>query len=166
MHALSTHYLPQGHGYYEDFTSTASTSYGHWHIFPVRVQVKCTDKRSGHVSSASNNNQMNPFHYVHLPDVEVDIRGSSIAVYSSHDPAAGNSIFVVFNFLQGRWAKVAEEPQVRIAEAIAHSNNRNQPLSPYFLHLIYLTSISRWWSNIMSSFNDQLIVYVSECLAI
>jgi hypothetical protein len=160
--ALSTHYLPHGHGHHQISTVPGSDSYGHWYLLPVRVQFACTDQRSGHVASASNSNQMNPYHYVHLPDMEVDVRGFCIAIYANHDSTTGNSNFVVFNFVQGRWAKVVEEPQKRVAGAIAHSANNGQKLSPYFLHLVYLTSVSRWWANVMSSVYDQLIAYVRE----
>jgi hypothetical protein len=105
---------------------------------------------------------MNPYHYVHLPDMDVDVRGFCIALYTNHDSTTGNSNFVVFNFAQGRWAKVVEEPQKRVAAAIAHSAKNGQKLSPYFLHLVYLTSVSRWWTNVMSSVYDQLIAYVRE----
>ena len=103
---------------------------------------------------------MNPYHYVHLPDMEVDVRGFCIAIYANHDSTTGNSNLVVFNFAQGRWAKVVEEPQKRVAGAIAYSAKNGQKLSPYFLHLVYLTSVSRWWTNVMSSVYDQLIAYV------
>jgi len=162
VHSLCRHFLPHGRGYHELPSGTSSNGYGHWYLLPVRVQVRCTDKRSGHVASASNSNQMNPFNYLHLPDAEVDIRSSCIAIYSNHDLSNTNSNFVVLNLLDGRWAKVVEEPQVRIAEAIGHSAETGHVLSPYFPHLIYFTSISRWWTNAMSSVNDQLIAYVRK----
>jgi hypothetical protein len=105
---------------------------------------------------------MDPFNYLHLPDAEVDIRGSCIAVHSSHDNSTGNSSFVIFNMLDGRWAKVVEEPEVRIAEAIDHATRVECALSPYFPHLVYFTSVSRWWTNAISSINEQLIAYVRE----
>jgi hypothetical protein len=107
---------------------------------------------------------MNPFNYLHLPHAEVDIRGSSIAIYSNHDTKSRNSTFVIFNLLDGRWDKAVEEPRVRISDAIDRSSKSGQPLSPYFPHLIYLTSVSRWWTNAMSSVNNQLISYVRETL--
>jgi hypothetical protein len=164
VHSLCRHYLPHARGYQEISSTPESTSYGHWYFLPVRVQVLCTDKRSGHAASASSTNQMNPFNYLHLPHAEVDIRGSSIAIYSNHDTKTRNSAFVIFNLLDGRWDKAVEEPRVRISDAIDRSSKSGQPLSPYFPHLIYLTSVSRWWTNAMSSVNNQLISYVSETL--
>jgi hypothetical protein len=138
--------------------------YNYWYFLPVRVQVRCTDKRSGHVASASKSNQMDPFNYLHLPDAEVDIRGSCIAIHASHEILTGHATFNIFNLLDGRWPKVVEEPQIRIAEAVNHSAEAGRTLSPYFVHLVYFTSISRWWTNAMSSVNDQLIAYVRNQL--
>ncbi|KAF2690742.1 hypothetical protein K458DRAFT_482942 [Lentithecium fluviatile CBS 122367] len=106
---------------------------------------------------------MNPFNYLHLPNAEVDIRGSCIGIYSQHNTKTGNSTFVVFSLLDVRWPKVVEEPQVRIAEAIKHSHETGQLKSPYFPHLVYLTSVVRWWTNAMNSVKDQLIAYDSTC---
>lgn len=161
VHSLCRHYLPPGRGFREISSTADSISYDHWYFLPVRVQVRCTDKRCGHTASTSGSNQMNPFNYLHLPDAEVDIRGSCIAIYSKHNTETGNSIFVIFSLLDGRWAKVVEEPQVRVGEAINYSTKTGQLKSPYFPHLVYLTSVSRWWTNAMSSVNDQLISYVS-----
>jgi len=160
VHTLCRHFLPSGRGYHELTTNNGSDGYGHWYLLPVRVQVRCTDKRKGHVTSASNNNQMDPLNYLHLPDAEVDIRGSCIAVYAGHDLSTGNTTFVIFNLLDGRWAKVVEEPELRLAEAFHRAKKFERTLSPYLPHLVYFTSISRWWTNAISSVNDQLIAYV------
>ncbi|KAF2726635.1 hypothetical protein EJ04DRAFT_582560 [Polyplosphaeria fusca] len=165
VHALFRHYLPTGRGFREISSINDAITYDHWYFLPVRVQVLCK-KSSGHTVKTPDNNQMNPFNYLHLPDVKVDkkgscvdIRGSCIAIYSKHNTSTGRSTFVIFNLLDGRWDKVVEEPRIRITETIAHANENGQLKSPYFHHLVYLTSTLKWWTNAMNSVNVQLIAY-------
>lgn len=59
-----------------------------WYMVPFRVQVDCTDTQGRHTNSTAGSNQMNAFHYLHLPRPgildsgkgcsPVDIRGSRI----------------------------------------------------------------------------------------
>jgi hypothetical protein len=157
VHSLCRHYLPSGRGLRKSVSSKDSRVCDYWYFLPVRVQVKCTDNRIGHVSSTASN--------LHLPDAEVDIRGSSIAIYSSYDTKSENATFMVFSLMDGRWAKVVEEPRVRIEDTIKHFTKIGQARTEQFPHLIYLSSASRWWTNALSSVNEQLISYVRshEC---
>jgi hypothetical protein len=167
VHALCRHYMPTGRGFREISSTGNAITYDHWYFLPVRVQVLCKKSR-GHTARTPDNDQMNPFNYLHLPNLKVDeegscvdIRGSCIAIYSKHSTLTGHSTFVIFNLLDGRWDKVVEEPRIRISETIALSSKDGQLKSPYFHHLIYLTSTLRWWTNAMNSVNVQLIAYVS-----
>jgi hypothetical protein len=120
------------------------------------VQVPCTDEQRSHAASSTGSNQMNPFHYLHLADEKVDIRGSQIAVYLCHDEQEDNSTVIACNFMHGRWPKVVEEPQTRILEAL---ENPNVPNDPMYVHLVFFTTVVRWWNNALHSVNEQLIAY-------
>ncbi|KAL8997690.1 MAG: hypothetical protein Q9169_003097 [Polycauliona sp. 2 TL-2023] len=88
--------------------------------------------------------------------MEVDIRGSQIGIHVAHDCQKKATKVISFNFLDGRWAKIVEEPQNRISEAL---KDPRTPDDPMFVHLVYLTSIARWWSHALHSVNEQLIAY-------
>ncbi len=103
---------------------------------------------------------MDPFHYIHLFDVNVDIRGSHIAMFVRHDRKASSTTAVVINFLDGRWSRIAEEPILRVKEAIKSRGHADAKVEPSFVHLIYLSSIIRWWNNVLLYFNQQLIAHV------
>lgn len=160
--ALSRYYLPSGRGSRIFTNPSGQTSFDIWYILPIRVQVPCTENRTGadHPSSKSGNDQMNPFNYLHLPDSEVNVRGSCIAVISNLDINTSSFTYIVFNMMHGGWSKVVQEPQTRIAEAIQHSSGSSTQLGAgCFVHLIYLTSAARWWTNALHSVNEQLIAY-------
>lgn len=156
MFALSRFYLPSGRGFrcYKDTASPQN--WRQWYFLPVRVQVPCSDKQRSHATSTTGRNQMNPFHYLHLPNMEVDIRGSQIAIHISHDTQKEATTVICFNFIDGRWAKLVEEPQARISEAL---RDPRTPRDPMFVHLVCLTSIARWWNHALHSVNEQLIAY-------
>src|SRR6266487_5215136 len=160
LFALCRHYLPSSGGTRVSETSHNSYVSDHWYFLPVRVQVRCTDTKRNHTSSAAGNNQMDPFHYLHLPEAKVDIRGSTIAVFSRFYANSSASNFCVFNFMDGRWAKVAEEPQNRIKQTFEYAKQTSKSKYHSFPHLVYLTSVSRWWTNILHSVNLQIISYV------
>jgi len=81
---------------------------------------------------------------------------------SSFNISTSSFTYVVFNMMHGGWPKVVQEPQTRIAEAIQHSSSPSTRLGAgCFVHLIYLTSAARWWTNALHSVNEQLIAYVS-----
>ena len=104
---------------------------------------------------------MNPLNYLHLAQPEVDIRGSQIAVYFLFNSETNISSTVVLNFQDGRWSKVVEEPILRIKEALKQGCENGSGQDPFVVQAVLLTSALRWWNNVLSSFNDQLISYVS-----
>jgi hypothetical protein len=104
---------------------------------------------------------MDPFHYIHLTDARVDIRGSHIAIFLRYDKDSSSVVAVVLNLLDGRWSQIAEEPTNRIKEAIKSRRGAMVKDEPSFVHLVYLSSIVRWWNNVLSYFNHQLIAHVS-----
>jgi hypothetical protein len=141
-----------------------------WYVLPVRIQVRCIDQTQGHISSTAGKSQMNPQYYLHLPEQKLDIRGSQIAVYFQHNRRTHTSAVVVFNFLDGRWPKIVEEPLRRLEESLSHAKSIRTADDPFFIHVIYLTNVVRWWLNVLSSFKDQLIAHVRKeqsykCLA-
>lgn len=107
---------------------------------------------------------MNPFYYLHLADVELDIRGSQIAIFCRYDSEGEIITAVVLNFMDGRWSKSVLEPKRRIKEGwemwSCDSKERVEK-NPFYVHLVYFTSALRWWTNALGSVNDQLIAYVS-----
>lgn len=130
-----------------------------WFFVPVRVQVKCNDHKA-HVSSKGRS-QMNPLNYLHLTGPEVDIRGSKVAVhYLLRHGDTDESVAVVFNFQDGRWKKVVEEPIVRLKNAYRDCNSAHLGRDPIYLQMAILNSVLRWWNNSLNSFDDQLISYV------
>ncbi|KAF2176210.1 hypothetical protein K469DRAFT_36556 [Zopfia rhizophila CBS 207.26] len=110
---------------------------------------------------------MNPLNYLHLANTkpEVDIRGSQIGVYYRFDQNNLKSSTIVMNFQDGRWRKVVEQPIARIKEALEDKEREDSGRDPFYLQTVFLTSIFRWWSNALNSFNDQLIAYEEKMLA-
>lgn len=105
---------------------------------------------------------MNPLHFIHLPDAEVDIRGSQIAILTRYSADGKSTITLAFNFMDGRWSKSVEEPKRRLLEMSTHSSRLDLDEGPFYIHAIYYTSTVRWWMNALSSVNEQLIAYVSH----
>jgi hypothetical protein len=133
-----------------------------WLLLPVRVQVQCPNKKKSHLSSAAGKSQMNPLNYLHLPRSEVDIRGSQIAMYFLFNPDDKVCSTIVFNFQDGRWSRVVEEPILRVKEALQESCKNGSGRDPFYVQAVFLTSALRWWNNALNSFNDQLIAYVCK----
>ncbi len=104
---------------------------------------------------------MDPSHYLHLGDAEVDIRGSRIGLFWRFNEKTRTTSVLCINMQDGRWKQLAEEPQVRVREVLEHAVASKKAESPLFVHLILFTSVARWWSNALSGFNDQLIAHVS-----
>ncbi|KAF8540428.1 hypothetical protein BDD12DRAFT_28619 [Trichophaea hybrida] len=156
---LSRYFLPCGSGsrYITSVSRCATRDF--WYFLPVRVQVACPGDQI-HVSIAGPN-KMNPFYYLHLPDAKVDIRGSQIAIFFRHDYKHKSTAVVAVNLLDGRWSQVVEEPQMRIKEAL-NTHRVDVTKEPFFVHLVYLTSVARWWNNTLSSFNEQLIAHETK----
>ena len=103
---------------------------------------------------------MNPFHHLHLPDQGVDIRGSVIALAFRYNPGGSSSSMVAVNFIDGRWPKTIQEPETRIKEVLEGNGNVCLQSNPFFIQLVYLTVVARWWANALNSIQDQLIAYV------
>ena len=103
---------------------------------------------------------MNPLNYLHLAQPAVDVRGSSIAIYFTFDPKTRISSTVVLNFQDGRWSEVIEKPILRVKEGLEQGKRNGCGQDPFVIQAGLLTSALRWWSNVLSSFNDQLISYV------
>lgn len=104
---------------------------------------------------------MNPFHYLHLPNQKVDIRGSQIALSFRFSNNGRVTSMLAVNFIDGRWPKVVQEPENRIKGILSNNIHSHIGVDPFFIHLIYLTSIMRWWTNALNSIHEQLIAYVS-----
>jgi hypothetical protein len=161
VYALSRYYLPAGRGYCDIYSGVESIGSELWYILPVRMQVGCTDKPRCHITSNSGSNQMNPFHYLHLPDQAVDIRGSLIALSFRYSKFGDSTCMLAVNFIDGRWPKTVQEPELRIKEVLGDSHEIGLKSDPFFIHLVYLFSATRWWTNALNSIHDQLIAYVS-----
>jgi hypothetical protein len=151
--ALSRHYLPNGRGS-RSIQIKPRTAVDFWYLLPIRVQVECSTISSRNPAG----NQMNPFHKLHLPGVNLDIRRSCVGVFCRVDTHTKRVVFVTFDFMHGRWPKVAMEPSRRIDEAMKRRGNAPYGHG-YFFHLVYLSSAVRWWTNSLNSVNEQLIIY-------
>ena len=162
--ALSRYFLPSRRGSSFRYSGGDAVGTDLWYILPVRVQMKCKESLRCQITSSSSNNQMNPFHHLHLPDQGVDIRGSVIALTFRYSKCGTSSSMVAINFIDGRWPKTVQEPESRIKEVLADNVNSNLHSNPFFIHLIYLTDATRWWTNALSSMHDQLMAYVSNKL--
>ena len=169
--SLADLHKPSGSGFPPPPDRTVQNVFHFWFLLPVRVQVQCSDvqcpdRKSSHTSTAAGKSQMNPLNYLHLAQPTVDVRGSQIAIYFTFDPKIRTSSTVVLNFQDGRWSKVVEEPILRVRESLEQGNRNGCGQDPFVIQAVLLTSALRWWSNVLSSFNDQLISYVSidNCL--
>ncbi len=159
--ALSRHYLPSGQGYHSKLSGSQCTGSDFWYTLPVRMQVMCTDSQRGHVTSTAGSNQMNPFYYLHLSDQAVDIRGSQIALNFRYTNQGNATAMLAVNFIDGRWPKTVQEPELRIKEILNDGSQSHLSTDPFFVHLVYLNSVVKWWTNALKSIHDQLIAYVS-----
>jgi len=103
---------------------------------------------------------MDPFHYLHLENERLDIRGSQIGIIFQCDASKGAATLLAISLQDGRWSKIVEEPQRRIKETLEHLGTTACEEDPFFALLVYLTSVVRWWRNALDSFNNQLIAHV------
>lgn len=156
--SLSRYYLPNGRGYRQFTHLTGDVIHHLWCFLPIRVQSRCTDQGQGHAASTAGSNQLNPFHYLHLEQAEVDIRGSQIALYARFNPKKKSSHVLAISLLDGRWKKIVEQPQSRIHESL-NIVHRDIFESPFFVFVIYLTTALEWWINALHSFDQQLIAH-------
>ena len=160
---MTQHHLPCGRG----FQSLPGINGGKklnclWYLLPVRTQFKCIDKDTAHLGSTAGSNQMNPFYYLHLADMELDIRGSQIAIFCRYSSCGQFMTAVVVNFMDGRWSKAVLEPKTRVKEGWELPNCLDKESDPFYLHSVYFTSALRWWTNALGSVNEQLIAYVGQ----
>jgi hypothetical protein len=103
---------------------------------------------------------MNPFHKLHLPDLQLDIHRSCVAIFSRVDPISRQSTFFTVDFMHGHWPRVALEPKDRLQEVYKGQSNSELAIGREFrVHLVYLSSATRWWTNALNSVNEQLIAY-------
>ncbi|KAM0287691.1 hypothetical protein ACHAQH_000221 [Verticillium albo-atrum] len=159
---LTRYYLPNGRGS-RKLLHADKTYFDSWYFLPVRVQVETggTNPTANPPADDNDANQMNPFYKLHLPDVSRDIHRSCVGIFSRVDPASRRFTFVAFDFMHGRWPKVALEPKERIADVLKrHAQETEANFGrEHCVHLVYLTSAIRWWTNALSSVNEQLIAY-------
>ncbi|KAF3344836.1 hypothetical protein VdG2_07022 [Verticillium dahliae VDG2] len=162
--ALTRYYLPNGRGS-RQIKIGEKTCHDTWYFLPVRVQVETvgTNPPSNPPATTDDDDasQMNPFYKLHLPNVQRDIHRSCVGIFSRVESDSRRFTFVAFDFMHGRWPKVALEPRERIGDVL-----KRHPQSPdasfgreHCVHLVYLTSATRWWTNSLSSVNEQLIAY-------
>ncbi|KAM0329961.1 hypothetical protein ACHAQA_004129 [Verticillium albo-atrum] len=156
--ALTRYYLPNGRGS-RRLQHAGSTYFDSWYFLPVRVQVE-TDGANNPPADDNDSSQMNPFYKLYLPDVQRDIHRSCVGIFSRVDPVTKRFTFAAFDFMHGRWPKVALEPKVRIADVLKrHAQPDAHFGREHCVHLVYLTSATKWWTNSLSSINEQLIAY-------
>ncbi|VUC30643.1 unnamed protein product [Clonostachys rosea] len=157
--ALTRHYLPTGRGIRQSEIQ-CSKLYDIWYFLPVRVQMGI---QYGSDSGQRGTAQMNPFHKLHLPDVGIDIFRSCVGIFARVDPSSNKVTVASFDFMHGKWPKVALEPKARIIEVMEHRKKIGASDAKFstgaFVHLVYLSSTSRWWTNSLNSVNEQLIAY-------
>ena len=160
--ALARYHLPTGRGFSTRLSNSNESICNLWYILPVRMQVKCTDLESKHTQSTAGNNQMNPFHYLHLHDHSIDIRSSQIALFSQYNTTTNSTSLLAVNFIDGRWPKSVQEPETRIKGIFEAYKDVASARDPFFVHIVYLQSVMTWWTNALNSMNTQLITYVSH----
>ncbi|VUC25168.1 unnamed protein product [Clonostachys rosea] len=159
--ALSRHYLPNGRGFRQlKIGNDASQVYDCWYFLPVRVQMEPQD---GVDEDERGAGQMNPFHKLHLPNARRNIFRSCVGIFTRVDPTHKKVTVATFDFMHGRWSKVAQEPKTRIAEVVKHQKSTDESSTRHcngaFVHLVYISSAVRWWTNSLNSVNEQLIAY-------
>ncbi|KAF5011000.1 hypothetical protein FDECE_2870 [Fusarium decemcellulare] len=90
----------------------------------------------------------------------LDIHRSCVGIFSRVDPASKRFTFFTIDFMHGRWPRVAMEPKERILEVLRRQATTETAFGREFhVHLVYLSSATRWWTNALNSVNEQLIVY-------
>lgn len=158
--SIARYYQPSGRGCRRSHFPNRPRFFEFWYILPVRVQVECTDSIKRHSTTPAGSNQMDPFHYLHLESEKLDIRGSQIGILFQCEASKRTTNVLAISLQDGRWSKTVEEPQRRIKETLNHLGIPACEEDPFFVHLVYLTSVLRWWRNALDSFNNQLIAHV------
>jgi hypothetical protein len=159
--AISRHYQVCGTG----FRSQAAAGWDYWCLIPIRIVISCHIDAKEHTKSTAGSNQMDPFHYIHLSDAKVDIRGSHIGLFVRRDLGSdGKTSVIVVNFTDQRWKNVVEEPLARIKATLKRKLDGQAMIDPISVYLVYLSIALRWWNNVLLCFNKQLIMHVSYFL--
>ena len=137
-------------------------SFSNWcYTIPIRAAIPCTENERSHALSAAGSNQMNPSQYLHLHACGVDVRPSKIVILSHHSLISHSTSIICIDFQDGRWHEIAEEPTNRAREAVNAAKQMKRAEPSIFMHVVMLSSATRWWRTALESFNDQLIHYVS-----
>ncbi|KAM5523793.1 hypothetical protein FOXYSP1_14136 [Fusarium oxysporum f. sp. phaseoli] len=123
-----------------------------WYTLPVRTASPCFDAESTHALSVIGSNQMDPNGYLHLGDINHDIRPSKIGVYSWNDGIMCRIMIV--DFQDGRLHDIADEPYKKIREMIERSTDHGSLDS----HATLLSSSARWWNHALTQLKRQLIL--------
>ncbi|KAI0430425.1 hypothetical protein F5Y09DRAFT_307788 [Xylaria sp. FL1042] len=144
------------------FRHLSPRAWDYWCMIPVRAIVPCRIQAQDHTRSTAGSNQMDPFHYVHLPGAKADIRGSSIGLFIRHDYDTGHTSIICFNLLDSRLRNLIEEPTHRARYAIRSWSDMGLAINPRFIHAIYLSSALRWWNNVLLCFNQQLVMHEKQ----
>ncbi|KAF4446876.1 hypothetical protein F53441_9507 [Fusarium austroafricanum] len=122
-----------------------------WYTLPVRTASPCFDEEGTHALSVIGSNQMDPNGYLHLGDINHDIRPSKIGIYSWYD---GRSCkIMIVDFQDGRLHEIANEPYSKTKEMIERSTNHASLDS----HAVLLSSSAKWWSHALTQLKRQLI---------
>ncbi|KAI0969732.1 hypothetical protein F4678DRAFT_438028 [Xylaria arbuscula] len=156
--ALARPYMVCGTG----FRRISLLAWDYWCLIPVRAVVPCRVQAQDHTRSTAGSNQMDPFHYVHLPDAKADVRGSFIGLFIRYDHETCHTSIICFNLLDNRLRDLIEEPFDRAWHAIRSCSERGLAINPRFLHAIYLSSALRWWNNVLLCFNQQLVMHEKQ----
>ncbi|KAF8539023.1 hypothetical protein BDD12DRAFT_839733 [Trichophaea hybrida] len=113
-----------------------------------------------HKKYSTGRNQMNPFHHLHLNGErgKTDIRGFEIAVFFRHDVSSKKATVICINFHSlGR--QPVEEVQHRILHTLEAGGNDMMDRNPFWVHLVYVSIVLRWWKTAMGFFEEGLICH-------
>ncbi len=101
---------------------------------------------------------MDPASYLHLSDINYDIRPSRIGIYSLCDDKTTTLICV--DFQDGRLDELADEPYNRIRDVVQQSLDSNTDLGPAATHAAILAISARWWTDVLAQIKGKLVYYV------
>ncbi|KAF8246972.1 hypothetical protein K440DRAFT_661712 [Wilcoxina mikolae CBS 423.85] len=135
-----------------------------WYLLRARVSTDCSDQTSGpdaHKTSAAGQNQMNPFHLLHLSDQKTDVRGFELAVFFQHSLSTKKTTVLCVNFYS-RGGKPVEELQRRILHALEHGKSEAMERDPFWVHLVYISVVLQWWKATLAYFSLELISHWKE----
>ncbi|KAH6890269.1 hypothetical protein B0T10DRAFT_314938 [Thelonectria olida] len=156
--ALARPYMVCGAG----FRRTSKQGWDHWCLIPVRMIVPCRVQAKDHTKSTAGSNQLDPFHYIHLSGAKADIRGSYIGLFTQYAPHQGGTTVACFSLLDHRLRDIIEEPLSRVRGAVRRWSGMGLTINPHFIHLVYLSSVLRWWNNVLLCFNQELVMHEKQ----